>query len=232
MVIKTKSVFEPAKEEDGVRVLITRYYPRGVKKTHFDYWLQELSPSRNLLFDYKEKRITWSQFENNLLAEIRENKDSLDAIYALHHQGKFFGDVTLLCYEKTGNPCHRHLIRDIIDDPKLLSCRFESHTGLPERQTPAEAAKIDLNLNPQNRLKDLIAKSAEQKEIAEGKFAIHLVKRVQYVEIVNEKDCVKVKPKGWMDKQLWKEINDILRVHQFAWLSNGKDSCWIKMMNS
>jgi hypothetical protein len=36
---------------------------------------------------------------------------------------------------------------------------------------------------------------------------------------------------GWLDKQVWKEINDILRVHQFDWLSNGKDSCWIRMMN-
>jgi hypothetical protein len=31
--------------------------------------------------------------------------------------------------------------------------------------------------------------------------------------------------------ELWREINDILRVHQFAWLSNGKDSCWIKMQS-
>jgi hypothetical protein len=38
-----------------------------------------------------------------------------------------------------------------------------------------------------------------------------------------------VKRKGWMDEQVWKEINDILRLHQFAWLSNGKDSCWIKV---
>ena len=26
-----------------------------------------------------------------------------------------------------------------------------------------------------------------------------------------------------------KEINDLLRLHQFAWLSNGKDSCWLRM---
>jgi hypothetical protein len=68
---------------------------------------------------------------------------------------------------------------------------------VPEQQTPAEAAKIDLNLNPQNRLKDLIVKSAAQKEIAEGK-------RVQHVNIVNEKDCIKVMLKGWLDKQVWK----------------------------
>lgn len=97
--------------------------------------------------------------------------------------------------------------------------------------TPAAAAKIDLNLNQRNRLKDLIAKSAAQKEIAEGKFAVHLGERVQHVNIINEKDCIKVMLKGWLDKQVWKEINDILRVHQFAWLSNGNDSCWIRMMN-
>jgi hypothetical protein len=57
------------------------------------------------------------------------------------------------------------------------------------------AAKIDLNLNPQNRLIDLIAKSAAQKEIAGGKFAVHLGNRIQHVEILNEKDRMRVKPK-------------------------------------
>jgi hypothetical protein len=60
---------------------------------------------------------------------------------------------------------------------------------------------------------------------------VHLGERVKHAEIMNEKDCVKVKPKGWLDKQVWKEINDFLRMHQFAWLSNGKDSCWIRMQS-
>lgn len=94
---------------------------------------------------------------------------------------------------------------------------------------PTPCAKIDLKLNPENKLKDLIVKSATNKEIADGKFALHLGERVKHVEILNEKDCIVVKPKGWLDKQVWKEINDILRVHQFAWLSNGRDSCWIRM---
>jgi hypothetical protein len=41
----------------------------------------------------------------------------------------------------------------------------------------------------------LIVKSVEQKEIVYGKFAIHLGKRVQHVNIVNEKDCIKVIPR-------------------------------------
>ena len=58
--------------------------------------------------------------------------------------------------------------------------------------------------------------------IKQMQVAVHLGERVQHVNIINEKDCIKVMLKGWLDKQVWKEINDILRVHQFAWLSNGK----------
>lgn len=32
-----------------------------------------------------------------------------------------------------------------------------------------------------------------------------------------------------MEKKDWREINDIVRVQEFNWLSNGKDSCWMKM---
>ena len=47
---------------------------------------------------------------------------------------------------------------------------------------------------------------------------------------MNEKDCIKIEPKGWMEKKDWREINDILRVQGFKWLSNGRDSCWMKVV--
>ena len=62
----------------------------------------------------------------------------------------------------------------------------------------------------------------------EKNFAVQLGKRIEKVNIVNEKDSIKVICKGWMEEQTWREINDILRLSQFNWLSNGKDSCWIK----
>ena len=52
------------------------------------------------------------------------------------------------------------------------------------------------------------------------------------MQVLNENDFIKVKPKAWLDKRDWHEIHDILRVQGFNWLSNGKDSCWIKMMNA
>ena len=60
-------------------------------------------------------------------------------------------------------------------------------------------------------------------------FVNNLGKRINKVSIVNEGDSIRVSPRGWIDKHIWREINDILRLHKFAWLSNGKDSCWLKM---
>lgn len=38
--------------------------------------------------------------------------------------------------------------RDFIDGYSIFHNYIRPHTGLPEQQTPAEASKIDLNLNP------------------------------------------------------------------------------------
>ena len=43
------------------------------------------------------------------------------------------------------------------------------------------------------------------------------------------KATLKISPRGWIDKHIWREINDILSLHKFSWLSNGKDSCWIRI---
>jgi transposase-like protein/predicted nucleic acid-binding Zn finger protein len=95
------------------------------------------------------------------------------------------------------------------------------HSGLDGR-TPAEAAGIDLGLG-KNRIKDLIQASTK-----ESNFVTQLGKRIDKVSIINEGDCIKVTCKGWIEKQTWREINDILRLNGFNWLSNGKDSCWMK----
>jgi G3E family GTPase len=95
-------------------------------------------------------------------------------------------------------------------------------------QTPAEAAGINLNLG-ENKVESLMrqaavyAKDVQQEPIAKG-----LGIRANKVQILDENDCTKIKPKTWLDKKEWREVHDILRVQGFNWLANGKDSCWIK----
>ena len=98
------------------------------------------------------------------------------------------------------------------------------HSGL-DGKTPAEATGINLDLSD-NKIKDLIQNSTE-----ESNFITHLGKRINKVSIINEGDCIKVISKGWIDKAIWREINDILKLSDFSWLSNGKDSCWMKLFS-
>ena len=120
MAVKTKSIYEPAAPEDGVRVLITRYYPRGVRKDRFDRWVKSLSPSRELLSSYKAGEKSWDQFRESFLLELRASPESIEALRALREQSQL-QDVTLLCYEKEGLPCHRQVVRDILTKPEVLS---------------------------------------------------------------------------------------------------------------
>ena len=79
-----------------------------------------LSPNQKLLFEYKEGKIGWEAFKQQFVAQLRNDMDCLEAIHALHSMSGS-EDVTLLCYEKSGNPCHRHLVRDIVENPNLLT---------------------------------------------------------------------------------------------------------------
>lgn len=110
------------------------------------------------------------------------------------------------------------------DDYRVYHNYIRPHSGLDGR-TPAESTGIDLNLGD-NKIMSLIQKSTE----SEHKFVTQLKHRVQHVLMENEADCVKVIPKGWIDKPIWREINDILRLNRFCWLNNsGKSGCWIRL---
>ena len=124
-MIRTKSIYKPADKADGIRVLITRFYPRGVKREKYDIWVRSLAPSAELLKKYKNSEINWNTFKTTLFYELKNNIDSVETIYTLQPKNSVH-NITLLCHEKDGCPCHRHMVRDLIEDPRLLSSTFVS----------------------------------------------------------------------------------------------------------
>ena len=70
-MIQTKSIYSPIDEKEGLRVLITRFYPRGVKREKYDVWVRPLSPSAELLKQYKNSEIDWNSFENHAILRIK-----------------------------------------------------------------------------------------------------------------------------------------------------------------
>ena len=78
-----------------------------------------LTPSAELLKRHNNRDVDWNDFKTALLSELRDSMDSAESIYTLHAKS-IMQDMTLLCYEKDGCPCHRHMVRDLIEDPRLL----------------------------------------------------------------------------------------------------------------
>jgi uncharacterized protein YeaO (DUF488 family) len=113
-MIKTKSIYEPKEEIDGIRILITRYWPRGIKKEYFGKWYKELSPSKDLLKSYKTNKIDFKSFERLFLEEIEKSNvtEIFKEIVKEIIKGK---NVTFLCYEKDEVNCHRKLIKKICE---------------------------------------------------------------------------------------------------------------------
>jgi hypothetical protein len=48
------------------------------------------------------------------------------------------------------------------------------------------------------------------------------------IDVIHENGSIKIKPREGIDKKTWREINDILRMQDFKWFGDGKESCWIK----
>ena len=118
-MITTKSVYYDTREpEDGYRLLVMRYWPRGIRREHVDGWIRELAPSAELLKSYRDGRVDWRAFAKDYVAQV-EGTDAgqalLDRVDGLEEE---HGDVTLLCHEDLRIPgahCHRELLKELLN---------------------------------------------------------------------------------------------------------------------
>lgn len=74
----TKRVYEKSDEDDGIRVLVDRLWPRGLKKEEakIDYWMKEIAPSDTLRKWFAHKEEHWKEFKSRYMKELKE-KDEL-----------------------------------------------------------------------------------------------------------------------------------------------------------
>ena len=110
--IRLKRIYEPPSEDDGYRVLATRYWPRGVRKDAVNEYQSRLAPSRQLIKDFQRGDLSWSAFGRRYKEEL--STESLQT--ELQRLGKLANRrvITLLCYCDIETDCHRTLLREAI----------------------------------------------------------------------------------------------------------------------
>ena len=105
---------------DGLRLLICRYRPRGVRKADetWDEWDPDLGPSRELhaaVYGKSGPPISWTEYRTRYLKEMRKQQPRIEALAERVRAGE---TVTLLCSSACVEDahCHRSLLRELIEE--------------------------------------------------------------------------------------------------------------------
>ena len=81
-MIQIKRVRDPVAKSDGVRYLVERLWPRGVKKVDLklDEWIKDVAPSTELRKWFSHDPEKWDQFQKKYVAELKKNPEAWQPI--------------------------------------------------------------------------------------------------------------------------------------------------------
>lgn len=94
MALRIKRIYESPSPSDGLRILVDRLWPRGLKKEDaaLDRWDREIAPSDALRKEFGHDHSRWDEFKALYFAELDANPEPVQRITAEAKKGT----VTLL----------------------------------------------------------------------------------------------------------------------------------------
>ena len=119
MPVHTRRWDEPAGRDEGLRLLVMRYRPRGVSKADetWNEWWPHLGPSRELhaaVYGKIGEGIPWTTYRNRYRTEMLSQRENIQALARRVAAGE---TITLLCSSAClrESRCHRSLLREMIE---------------------------------------------------------------------------------------------------------------------
>ena len=94
-MIQVKRVYDPVDPKDGMRFLVERLWPRGMKKEaiHMDGWSKDVAPSDALRRWFSHDPAKWEEFRRRYFAELESRPEAWRPLLDVARRG----DTTLLC---------------------------------------------------------------------------------------------------------------------------------------
>ncbi len=79
MIVKIKRIYDKTDDVEGIRILVDRLWPRGIKKhdAKIDFWAKELAPSNELRKWYNHDHEKWIEFRRRYFAELDANPEGI-----------------------------------------------------------------------------------------------------------------------------------------------------------
>lgn len=87
--IRLKRAYQPPARGDGMRILVDRLWPRGIRKADaaIDHWAKTIAPSNTLRTWFGHDAGRWQEFQRRYAAELRGHPDKLAEIRGLARRG-------------------------------------------------------------------------------------------------------------------------------------------------
>ena len=97
-MIKTRRIYDKPETDDGLRILVDRIWPRGLKKNgvKIDLWQKDIAPSSSTRKWFKHDQRKWNEFKRRYYNEL---KDKQEIVKLLLEKSKE-GTITLLYSSK------------------------------------------------------------------------------------------------------------------------------------
>jgi uncharacterized protein YeaO (DUF488 family) len=111
-MVKAKRVYDSPAADDGLRVLVMRLWPRGIRKTSVDLWLKELGADVGNLRAWKAGRLDWPEMRRRYIRGLTGPAAAADLarLEALARRRT----VTLLCACTDEGQCHRGILKEVL----------------------------------------------------------------------------------------------------------------------
>lgn len=114
MSVQMKRIYEDPSEDDGIRILVDRLWPRGVskKKAKLDLWLKEIGPSHELRKWFNHHPAKFLDFKKKYQKELTsgEQNKALKKLVAIVQNND--QNITLLFATKEENYNHVVVLLD------------------------------------------------------------------------------------------------------------------------
>ncbi|MCL2689079.1 MAG: DUF488 domain-containing protein [Chitinispirillia bacterium] len=110
--LQIKRIYDAESPKDGIRILVDRLWPRGIKKSdaHLDYWFKEITPSPELRKWFGHLPERFEEFSKKYIHELENNKTQIRQIKDMLKSK----NVTLLYAAKSPRINHAIVLRNYI----------------------------------------------------------------------------------------------------------------------
>jgi uncharacterized protein YeaO (DUF488 family) len=133
MSFTIKRIYDRAEKSDGIRVLVDRLWPRGIKKVdaHLKLWMKEVAPSPKLRTWFYHNAKRFDEFGKRYRAELQDNPavselrrlggdDLVTLLYAA--QENVIGSVASSCYLRS--KVAEYSRQNLVDEDSVLMKRL------------------------------------------------------------------------------------------------------------